>query len=369
MNQPSRSLVAAALFAVAVWSDGASADAYIPSPLVVREVFGRLGPAPTPAGNPTTAAKVALGERLFNDRRLSGDGVLSCALCHPGDSGFAAPSVFSPAFKGASERRNAPSLINVAYVRALLWDGRLDAPDALDAQPVKSLGNALHLNDDIGRVIGRLAADADYPASFARAFGDGAITGLRIGQAIGAYERTLIFDDSPFDRYMAGDEAALDKPEKRGLGLFMRDGRCITCHFGANLTDSRFHNIAVPDGHLRSDPEVMAAVRFDARRMNHEGWANLEEDPGRALVTADPADVGKFRTMSLRNIAETAPYMHNGAYATLEEVVAHYNRGGGDHPNKSRRIGPLKLSADEQADLVAFLKALTGRRRPHTKLR
>ena len=337
------------------------ADAYIPPPLVVREVFGRLGPVPAPADNPTTAAKAFLGERLFNDSRLSGDGALSCATCHPAEFGFAAPTVFSPATTAKSERRNAPTLINVAYVRTLLWDGRLDS---LDTQPIGSMKNDLHLNSDLGQVIARLEADSDYPASFQRAFGDGAITGPRIGQAIGAYERTLIFDDSPFDRYMIGDETALNDAQMRGLGLFMRDGRCITCHFGPNLSDGQFHNIAVPDGHLTSDPQAMAALRFDAKRMNHEGWASLEEDPGRALVTHDPDDWGKFRTTTLRNIAETAPYMHNGAYATLEEVVAHYSRGGGDHPNKTRRIKPLKLSADQQADLVAFLKSLTGRMRP-----
>ena len=343
------------------WNNGAMADSYIPPPSVVREVFGRLGPVPAPADNPTTAAKAALGERLFNDNRLSGDGALACASCHPADSGFAAPTVFSPAATGRYERRNAPSLINVAYVPTLLWDGRLDS---LDAQPIRSMENVLHLNSEINQVITRLTADGDYPASFQRAFGDGAITGPRIGQAIGAYERTLIFDDSPFDRYRDGDETALNDAEKRGLGLFMRDGRCITCHFGPNLTDNQFHNIAVPEGHLRSDPGAMAALRFDARRINFAGWESLEDDPGRALVTGDRRDRGKFRTMTLRNIAETAPYMHNGAYDSLEVVVAHYNRGGDLRPNKSRRIRPLKLSADQQADLVAFLKALTGRRRP-----
>ena len=336
------------------------ADAYIPPPLVVREVFGRLGPVPAPADNPTTAAKAVLGERLFNDNRLSGDGALSCATCHPAEFGYAAPTVFSPATTAKSERRNAPTLINVAYVRTLLWDGRLDS---LDTQPIGSMKNDLHLNSDLGQVIARLEADGDYPASFAAAFGDGAITGPRIGQAIGAYERTLIFDDSPFDRYMIGDETALNDAQKRGLGLFMRDGRCITCHFGPNLTDNQFHNIAVPEHHLRADPGAMAALRFDARRMNFAGWESLKDDPGRALVTGDRRDRGKFRTMTMRNIAETAPYMHNGAYDSLEAVVAHYNRGGDPRPNKSRRIGPLKLSAAQQADLVAFLKALTGRRR------
>ena len=350
------------LIAAVLWCAVAVAEPYIPPPLVLREVFGELGPVRAPIGNPTTPAKIALGERLFNDRRLSGDGALACASCHPSASGFAAPSVFSPASTARHERRNAPSLINVAYVRDLLWDGRFDS---LDGQPLESLANVLHLNSDKDQAIARIAADSDYPASFAKAFGDGAITGPRIGQAIAAYERSLIFDDSPFDRYRTGNETALNDAQKRGLGLFMKDGRCITCHFGPNLSDNQFHNIAVPDGHLKRHPEVMAALRFDARRMNFEGWRSLEEDPGRALVTGDAQDWGKFRTMTLRNIAETAPYMHNGAYATLEEVVAHYNRGGGDHPNKSRRIRPLNLSAAQQADLVAFLKALTGRRRPY----
>jgi len=323
------SITALILIAMVAWSTMAIADPYIPAPSVVREVFGRLGPVPTPTDNPTTAAKAALGERLFNDRRLSGDGALSCASCHPSDNGFAAPSRFSPAATGRHERRNAPSLINVAYVRDLLLDGR---HDALDTQPIKSFGNVLHLNGDIDQVIARLTADADYPASFVAAFGDGAITGRRIGQAIGAFERTLIFNDSPFDRYRDGDVAALSEPAKRGFGLFMRDGRCITCHFGPNLSDSQFHNIAVPERHLRNNPGALAALRLDAERMKYSGWESLEADPGRALVTGDPDDFGKFRTVTLRNVAESAPYMHNGAYATLEEVVAHYVRGGEPRP-------------------------------------
>ncbi len=354
-------LVASAVMAATAWNALLHGEPYVPQPLALREVFGRLGPVPTPAGNPTTAAKAELGERLFNDPRLSGDGALACATCHLASSGYTMPSAISPAFTGRRERRNAPALVNVAYVDLLLWDGRVES---LDEQPVGSLENPLHLNGAMGGVIERLEDDARYPASFAAAFADGAITAVRIGQAIGAFERTLIFEDSPFDRYLEGDLAAMKDNEKRGLGLFMRNGRCITCHFGPNLTDNGFHNIAVPDGHVRSDAEVMAAVRYDGRRRGYEGVASLLEDPGRALVTHDANDIGKFRTMTLRNIAQTAPYMHNGAYATLEEVVAHYNRGGGDHPNKSRRIGPLNLSAAEQADLVAFLESLTGRRRP-----
>ena len=360
MKRASRILAAMMLAAAAAWSVAAGAKPWIPPPLVVRAVFDRLGPVPVPTGNPMTAAKVALGQRLFEDPLLSGDGALSCASCHLSDGGYTVPTALSPAFTSKHERRNATTLINVGFYPLLLWDGR---SDALDAQPLASLGNVLHLNNDVDLVVEQIRADAGYAGSFRAAFGGGGVTAQRIGQAIGAFERSLIFDDSPFDRYMAGDTDALDDAEKRGLGVFMRGGRCITCHFGANLTVNQFHNIGVPDGHVTGDPQAMTAIRFDAKRRGYDGWEDLAEDPGRALVTGDPADVGKFRTMGLRNIAETAPYMHNGAFATLADVVAHYNGGGGEHPNKTRLVNRLRLTEDEQADLVAFLKALTGKQR------
>lgn len=360
MNQSSRTLIVAVLAVLAAWSATAVAGEYIPWPMVVREVFGRLGPVPVPEDNPMTAAKVALGHRLFEDPLLSGDGSLSCESCHMADSGYTVATPLSPAFTSKSERRNSPSLINVGFNLPLIWDGRAGA---LDKQPLGSLGNVLHLNNNADLVVEQLKADAEYPALFAAAFDEGVITPARIGQAIGAFERTLVFDDSPFDRYMAGDRDALSQAEKLGLGLFVRRARCIVCHFGPNLTDNKFHALGVPDDHVVGDPDVLAAIRFDAKRRGYEGWESLTEDPGRALVTGDPEDVGKFRTMGLRNIAETAPYMHNGAFETLEEVVAHYNNGGGDHPNKSRRIRALKLTDEQQANLVTFLKALTGTQR------
>ena len=360
MNRLSRTLIVAVLAAAAAWNAAAEAGDYIPTPLVVREVFGRLGPVPVPEDNPMSAAKVALGKHLFEDPLLSGDGSLSCESCHLPDSGYTVQAPLSPAFTSKFERRNSPTLINVGFNLPLLWDGRAGA---LDKQPLGSLGNVLHLNNNADLLVEQLKADAEYPALFAAAFDGDGITAQRIGQAIGAFERSLVFDDSPFDRYMTGDRDALSGPEKLGLGLFMRGGRCITCHHGPNLTDNQFHALGVPDDHVTGDPDVLAAIRFDARRRGYEGWESLAEDPGRALVTGDAADVGRFRTPGLRNVAETAPYMHNGAFETLEEVVAHYNKGGGDHPNKSRRVNPLKLSDEDQANLVTFLKALTGTQR------
>jgi cytochrome c peroxidase len=339
---------------------GAVADDETPSPAEAGKAIGRLGPVPTPAGNPTTPAKVALGKTLFEDARLSGDGSLSCQSCHLPDHGFAVPQDLGPAYPSKRERRNSPTLVNTAYATSWLWDGRAKG---LDGQALGPLQNILHLNDNLDLLIEQLKGDPEYPARFSAAFGDNGITGERIGQAIAAYERTLVFDDSPLDRYIDGDEAALTPQQKRGLALFMGKANCLACHSGPIMSDNAFHDLAVPDDALR-DPEVLASLRFDAKRMNYPDWATLEHDPGRALVTKSADDFGKFRTMGLRNVAETGPYMHNGALTTLKDVVEFYNRGGGSGGKVSPELQPLQLSSAEVDDLVAFLGATTGRRRP-----
>jgi cytochrome c peroxidase len=319
-----------------------------------------LGPVPVPQDNPLSAAKVMLGHRLFTDRRLSGDSSLSCQDCHLPEHGYAVPAPLGPAYPTQQERRNSPSLINVAYNRPLIWDGR--APD-LDKQARGPVRNILHMNNDVDLLVEQLRMDDGYRKAFAGAFGEGEITGERIARAIASYERTLVFDDSPLDRYMDGERGALDPAQKRGLGLFFGKANCIQCHHGANLTDNRFHNLGVPETSVNGNPQILASIRFDARRMGLPEWAQLRRDPGRELVTKDPADRDKFRTMGLRNIESSAPYMHNGALGTIEDVIAFYNRGGGDDLNKSPLLRPLGLSDDERRDLVAFLRALTGRQR------
>ncbi len=307
-----------------------------------------------------TAAKVALGKALFEDRGLSGAGTISCASCHLEKHGYAVPVALGPAYPSKAERRNSPTLINVAFNLPLIWDGRAGA---LDKQPLGSLGNVLHLNNNADLVVEQLKADRTYRRMFAAAFSDDAITKERIGLAIGSFERTLVFEDSPLDRYMDGEGDALSEPQKRGLALFLGEASCATCHNGPNLTDLGFHNLGVPDAHVTGDAEVMASVRFDSKRKGLEAWATVREDVGRELVTKDPADRGKFRTMGLRNVEETGPYMHNGAFETLDEVVAFYNKGGGEHDNKSPLMQPLGLSDAEVQDLVAFLRALSGNQR------
>ncbi|MBF0394220.1 MAG: cytochrome-c peroxidase [Alphaproteobacteria bacterium] len=332
-----------------------------PSPAEARALFGRLGPAPQPEGNPSTPARVRLGRALFGDPRLSADGSLSCQSCHRPDQGFAVAQSISPAFATRTERRKVPTLINVAFKRPLLWDGRVED---LDLQPLATIADRIHFNNDPDIVAADLTRDAAYPALFREAFGVEGITAPRIAQAIAAYERTLVFDGSRFDRYMDGDTAALTAAETRGLALFAGKAACAMCHNGPNLTDDRFHNIGVPDHTIRGRAPVMATIGFDAKRMGLADWASVTEDLGRQLVTKAPEDGGKFRTMSLRNVAQVAPYMHNGAFATLAQVIDFYDAGGGAHPNKSGLLRPLGLTAAEKADLEAFLRALTGSRRP-----
>jgi cytochrome c peroxidase len=332
-------------------------DQAVPTPEQVKAAIGHPGPVPVPEVNPLSAAKVVLGQKLFTDKRLSGDSSFSCQDCHQPDHGFAVPVALGPAYPTQSERRNSPSLVNVAYNRPLIWDGR--APD-LEKQALGPVKNILHMNNNVDLLVEQLKMKQDYRKDFASAFGDSAVTGERIAFALASYERTLVFDGSPLDRYMDGEREALNAAQQRGLGLFFGKAHCIQCHHGPNLTDNQFYNLGVPDITVDYDPQILAAIRFDAERMGLKGWALLRGDPGRELVTRDPADRGKFRTMGLRNIESSAPYMHNGALETLDAVVAFYDRGGGEGRNKTPLLKPLGLSKDEQADLVAFLHALTG---------
>jgi cytochrome c peroxidase len=333
----------------------------VPTPEQARALFGRLGPVPMPADNPMTPAKAALGRALFADVRLSADGSLSCASCHRPDHAFAFPRPISPAFPTKVERRKVPSLINVAYKGPLLWDGRVES---LDVQPLNTIADRLHFNGDADLVSAELAQDAAYPGQFRDAFGDDGVTPVRIAQAIATYQRTLVFDDSRFDRYMDGDAEALNAAERRGLALFAGKAGCAGCHNGPTLSDERFHNLGVPDDTVRATVGALVTLGFDAKRMGLPDWASVTEDLGRQLVTKAAADGGKFRTMSLRNVADQGPYMHNGAFATLAAVIDFYDAGGGSHANKTPFLRPLGLSGSEKADLAAFLGSLTGMRRP-----
>lgn len=324
---------------------------------------------PVPADNSLTKEKVDLGRRLFMDRRLSHNNTMSCAMCHVPEQGFTSNELGAAiGAEGRSLRRNAPSLYNVAYQKTLFHDGR---ELHLEAQPWGPLLNKAEMAmPSVGYVVEKVRRLPEYRGLFQRAFG-GPVTAERIGYALAAYQRTLLSANSRFDRwYYGGDKSALNDQEQRGFMLFVGKARCAACHLigekAALFTDHKFHNTGV--GWERSmyperasykvqlAPGVTVEVKGDLLR----SFELPQPDVGRYEVTLNPKDRWAYKTPSLRNVAVTAPYMHDGSFATLEEVVEFYDRGGVDNEYKSPLLVPLHLSREEKADLVAFLKALTG---------
>ncbi len=295
----------------------------VPLGLVEREV---------PPDNPLTLARVALGRRLFFDAALSGDQSLSCASCHDPAHAFATTDARAIGYGGLALRRNSPTLLNRAYGRSFFWDGR---SGSLEEQALKPIESPQELNAKLDDVVQRLSGQADYVAQFQQAFGDGPITATNLARALAAFERALVSGNSPVDQFQAKNARALGDGARLGLWVFESKGRCWRCHADANYTDERFHNTGV-------------------------AWGAEPLDLGRFEVTGVPADRGAFKTPTLRDIARTPPYMHDGSIATLREVVEFYNRGGGANPHLDPLMQPLGLTPDEVGFLVEFLEALTG---------
>lgn len=297
---------------------------------------------PLPTDNPLIEERVALGEKLFFDTRLSRNHTVSCATCHKPDYVFTDGFKRSPGIDRSLTRRHSMPLFNLAWKDRFFWDGR--APN-LREQALEPIENPLEMGEDLDNVITKLKASNDYPPAFKAAFGSGTISAETIGLALEAYQLTLTSYDSKFDQAMQG-KAELSEDEKRGFELFMtefepRSGSygadCFHCHGGSLFTDHQFHN---------------------------NGLSIEREDIGLAEISKRSSDHGKFSTPSLRNVELTAPYMHDGRFATLAEVVAHYSSGieASDtlDPNLAKHPqGGLQLSKDDQAALVAFLKTLT----------
>ena len=286
-----------------------------------------------PDDNPMSDAKIALGKRLFFDPRLSKDGSVSCASCHIPSHGFADPNPISPGIGGRRGARHAPTVLNRLFSQEQFWDGR--AAD-LEAQAHLPLINP----DEMGmtsheEVVANVRAVPGYAPLFADVYGDPRVDMPRIAQAIAAYERTVLTGDSPYDRYVAGDHGALRDDQVRGLTVFLGRGRCVTCHVGFNFSDENYRNIGV-------------------------GMDAPAPDLGRYAVTRRDEDRGAFKTPTLRNVALTAPYMHDGSEPTLEAVVELYDRGGVRNAWLSKDVQPLGLSPQEKRDLIAFMQALTG---------
>lgn len=308
--------------------------------LAVHAPLG-LPPVPVPENNPITAEKVALGRELFYDKRLSSDDSVSCATCHNPLLGFTDGSMHSTGVGGKTGKRNAIALLNAAYDPSLFWDGR--AP-TLEAQIGTPMENPDEMNQPHAITVAKLGHDPALKRDFDSAFGSGPITIGKIEMAIASFERMLISGNSPFDRYeFGGDKTALSASAVRGLQIF-RDpnkGNCAACHtIGSRyalFTDGKFHNTG--------------------EGVDEEG--NLI-DLGRYTQTKMDADKGAFKTPSLRNVAESAPYMHDGKLKTLDDVVQFYAGGGNSNPYLDKEMKPLNLSARDRADLVEFLKSLSG---------
>jgi cytochrome c peroxidase len=330
-----------------------------------------LPPLATPAENPITPEKVALGRKLFFDRRLSPNRTMSCAMCHIPEQGFTAHELATAVgIEGRSVRRNAPTVLNVAWQLRLFHDGReISLEDQIWGPLLAS--NEMG-NPSIGYVIERIRALPDYRGLFEAAYGGKGASAQRIGAALATYQRTLVAADSRFDRWRyAGEANALSDTEQRGFKLFVGKARCAACHRvgerDALFTDQGFHNTGI--GWRRSYPasertrvELAPGVTTELDRRTIESFSEPPlKDVGRYEITLDPRDRWAYKTPSLRNVALTAPYMHDGSLATLEAVIEFYDRGGIDNPGKSPLLAPLGLTDAEKAELAAFLRALTGR--------
>lgn len=293
---------------------------------------GPLPPMPIPGDNPQSDAKIALGKALYFDVRLSSNNTVSCASCHRPDASWADTTPTSEGVDHRKGGRNSPTILNAGYIVPQFWDGRALH---LEKQAVGPVANPVEMDLPLPKLIERLQASPGYVAMFKAAF-DAAPSEDLVAKAIASFERTIISKNSPYDRYLEGDHAAMSPPAVRGMKLFGGKGHCMSCHSGPAFSDSRFHNLGV-------------------------GYSNGSyADQGRYAVTKDPRDRGAFRTPPLRDVATTAPYLHDGSEATMEAVIDLYDRGGIPNPHLDPLVLPLHLSRGEKADLVAFLKSLTG---------
>lgn len=304
-----------------------------------------LPPLPIPADNPPTVETVALGRKLYYDTTLSSNNSLSCASCHSPGQSFADGQRFSRGASGKEGVRNALTILNAAYYPVEFWDGRAVN---LEAQSGVPMANPVEMNQPHEVSVSKLNAIPAYRKDFAKAFGPGPVTIDKIQKAIASFERTLLSANSPFDRYTyGGDKNAMTPSAIRGLAVFKdkNRGNCAACHTIGNsyalFTDGKFHNIGV----------------------GVDDNGNIT-DLGRYVVTKRAGDQGSFRTPTLRNIAKTAPYMHDGSEKTLKDVVDYYVGGGNSNPYLDKDIRPLTLTAQDRADLVAFLQSLTGETPP-----
>ncbi|MBP88416.1 MAG: cytochrome-c peroxidase [Planctomycetaceae bacterium] len=325
-----RSLGSAFLLLLLVASSSASAQEYkLKYPLGLKKMK-------IPKDNPLTTAKIELGKQLYFDARLSRDNTISCASCHDPKKGWSNGEAVATGVRGQKGGRGAPTIINAAYqTRHTFWDGRagqskFGANDALEAQALGPIQNPIEMDLTLDEVVAKLNKIEGYRKQFQSVFGTD-VTSDGMAKAIASFERTVLSGHSPFDKFKAGDEDALSEAAERGRKLFFGKANCSACHATSSFTDQGFHNVGI-------------------------GMDKDEPDVGRFAVTDQLGDRGSFKTPTLREIARTAPYMHDGSLKTLEEVVDFYDKGGFANPQLDEELLPLEMTKEKKADLVTFLK-------------
>ncbi|HZZ84793.1 MAG TPA: cytochrome c peroxidase [Anaeromyxobacteraceae bacterium] len=351
---PRLALAATAALALAGCRSGATPRVAAPSSTPPAwELENPVKPLPAPplgidvdwasAKVKVTPEKVRLGRWLFYDRRLSADGTVSCASCHQPEHAFSETTPHSTGIRGKTGTRKSPSFVNGAFpiYPAWFWDGRASS---LQEQAKGPMVNPVEMGATHEQVVATVSRIGGYRGYFREAFGDDRVTLDRVVDALAAYEATRLSGNSAFDRYDAGDEAALTPAQERGRQLFFGRGRCNQCHLGPNFTDGKFHNLGVG----WRDPGPGKPLK--------DGFA----DRGRYDVTRDEKDLGAFKTPTLRDCSKHPPYMHDGSMATLREVMLHYARGGLPNPRLDEAITPFPLSERDVDDLVELMRALDG---------
>lgn len=286
-----------------------------------------LPPVAIPTDNPMTDAKVELGKQLYFDKRLSKDNTLSCATCHDPAKGWSNGETTAAGFGGARGGRSSPTVLNTAYQKFQFWDGRAGS---LEQQALGPIQNPIEMNLPLDELESRLNQIEGYRTQFQAVFGS-APKAADVAKAIAAFERTVLSGDAPYDRFKAGDASALSGEAQQGMKLFFGKANCSACHSGPNFSDNAFHNIGV-------------------------GMDKPEVDKGREELSKLKGDRGSFKTPTLREIARTAPYMHNGQLATLEEVIDYYDRGGTPNEFLDEELYVLKLTPEEKEALASFLR-------------
>ncbi len=338
MNRKKRALV---LFALAALTPGFAAGDDAP------------GLGPLPARDAPDAKLAELGKYLFFDEKISGDASLSCATCHDPQKGWGDGEPLSQAYPGSKYFRNSKTLLNSVYARYYYWDGRLTGGDK-QTLVRDSITETHFLNMDGRIMLERLKQVPEYVERFNETQGGEPSFGRTLN-AIAAFLETVVSNNVPFD------QGRLDKAQKRGLLHFKGKAGCVGCHNGAYFSDGQAHATGVPENpDILDDPMRHFTMRSFLKFMGVPGFEMIKVDPGFFIVSKDNADRGKFLTPTLREVTRTAPYMHNGTLATLEEVVDFYDQGGGESPDKDPLLVPLGLTKKEKSDLIAFLGSLSG---------